>query len=123
MSATLFVAFAVLLSGAQLATLRSQYPWFSNAINHIEALWPAVDMVHVVMFAGIGLLAGLAAPAWPFRKQLIAVSALACISEFVQIWVPGRTAMISEALLDIASAALVMLFVRGLYKAVERRWT
>lgn len=121
--ATLLVAIAVLLPSIQLAALRSRYPGFGNAISHVEALWPAVDMVHVIMFASVGLLIGPAFPAWPFRRLLLTISVLACMSEFVQIWVPGRTAKISEVLLDIASGALAILLASGLRKAFEHRRT
>lgn len=98
------VAFAVLLPNTWLAELRVQWRWFSEAINRVEALWPAVDMVHVLMFAAVGVLVALAFPAVRVGRLLLAIAVLAGVSEFVQIWVPGRTASLGEAVLDVVSA-------------------
>lgn len=108
------VIVAVLLPNTWLAELRVQWHWFSEAINRVEALWPAVDMVHVVMFGGVGALLALALPAWRLGRLLLALVALACATEFVQIWVPGRTASIGEAVLDVAAGAAGLMLIVGL---------
>ncbi|MBN8494580.1 MAG: VanZ family protein [Burkholderiales bacterium] len=116
-AAVMLVAVAVLLPNTQLAALRVQWRWFSEAINRVEALWPAVDMVHVVMFGGVGVLLALAFPAVRQGRLLLAIAVLAAVSEFVQIWVPGRTASVGEAALDVAAGALGLLLagaVRGI---------
>ena len=97
------VVVAVLLPNTWMAELRVQWRWFSEAINRVEALWPAVDMVHVVMFGGLGLLLVLAFPAVRLRVLYLALATLAVLTEFVQIWIPGRTASVGEVLLDLVA--------------------
>ena len=108
------VVVAVLLPNTWLAELRLRWRWFSEAINRVEALWPALDMVHVLMFAAVGVLAALAFPAWSRWRLLMAITTLAVVSEFVQIWVPGRTASVGEALLDVMAGALGLLLAGAL---------
>lgn len=108
------VAVAVLLPNTWLAELRRQWRWLSHMISQTEALWPAVDMVHVVMFFAVGVLMALAFPAWRWRRLMLAIGVLAVVSEFVQIWVPGRTASVGEAVLDVVAGALGLLVVLGL---------
>ncbi|KAF1695322.1 hypothetical protein CSC64_03485, partial [Pseudoxanthomonas koreensis] len=104
--ALLVVAVAVLLPNTQLAALRVASPWLSHAISRTEMLWPAVDMVHVVMFAAVGLLAALAFPAVRFGRLLLVLFVLAASTEFVQIWVPGRTSSLFEVVLDVVAGAV-----------------
>lgn len=108
------VAVAVLLPNTWMAELRRQWRWLSHMISQTEQLWPAVDMVHVVMFAAVGVLLALAFPAWRFRRLLLTVTVLAVISEFVQIWVPGRTASVGEVVLDVVAGAAGVLLVSGM---------
>ena len=103
------VVVAVLLPNTWMAELRVRWRWFSEAINRVEALWPVVDMVHVVMFGAVGVLAALAFPATRLGRLLLAIVVLAVVSEFVQIWIPGRTASVGEAVLDVVAAIAGML--------------
>ncbi|UWX04045.1 VanZ family protein [Pseudoxanthomonas sp. NC8] len=107
--ALVVVAVAVLLPNWRLAALRVEFPWFSQSISRTEQLWPAVDMVHVVMFAIVGLLAALAFPAARLGRLLLVVFVLAMATEFIQIWVPGRTSSLVEVLLDVVAALLGMM--------------
>lgn len=102
------VAVAILLSSAQMATLRGAWPWLGLKIDQTEKLWPAVDMVHVVLFGGLGLLLVLAFPAVGLRALYLAIAVLAVLTEFVQIWIPGRAASVGEVLLDLAAGMVGM---------------
>ena len=110
------LAVAILLSSSQMAALRGAWPWLGLKIDQTEKLWPAVDMVHVVMFGGLGLLLVLAFPAVRLRVLYLALAALAVLTEFVQIWIPGRTASVGEVLLDLvaglAGMGVAWVFVR-----------
>lgn len=110
-AAVAVVTVAVLLPNTRLAALREQWQWFSESISWVEQLWPAVDMVHVVMFCSVGVLAALAFPRWRINRLLLAIAVLAVISEFAQLWVPGRTASVAEAALDVAAAAVGLALV------------
>ena len=105
-AATPLLALAILLSSTQMALLRGAWPWLGLKIDQTEKLWPAVDMVHVVMFGGLGLLLVLAFPAVRLRVLYLALAVLAVLTEFVQIWIPGRTASFGEVLLDLVAGAL-----------------
>lgn len=97
------LAVAILLSNTQIAALRRAWPWLSQTISRVERLWPAVDMVHVVMFGGLGLLLVLAFPAVRLRALFLGLAALAVLTELVQVWIPGRTASVGEVLLDLVA--------------------
>lgn len=90
------LAVAILLPSSQMTRLRHAWPWLGLKIDQTERLWPAVDMVHVVLFGGLGLLLVLAFPAVRLRVLYLALAALAVLTEFVQIWIPGRTASVEE---------------------------
>ena len=101
--ATPLVAVAILLSSAQMAALRDAWPWLGLKVDQTERLWPAVDMVHVVLFGGLGLLLVLAFPAVRLRALFLGLAALAVLTELVQVWIPGRTARVGEVLLDLVA--------------------
>ena len=105
-AATPLLAVAILLSNAQMALLRAAWPWLGLKIDQTENVWSTVDMVHVVMFGGLGLLLVLAFPAVRLRVLYLTLAALAVLTEFVQIWIPGRTASFGEVLLDLVAGAL-----------------
>lgn len=116
------VALAILPSSAQMGRLRGACPWLGLKIDQVEKIWPAIDMVHVVMFGGVGLLLALAFPAWRTSRHLLTVVLLACATEIVQIWVPGRTASVVEVFLDVGAGAFgiaaVVLLVRLVRQAL-----
>ena len=99
---------AILLSSAQMAVLRGAWPWLGLKIYQTERLWTAVDMVHVVLFGSLGLLMVLAFPAVRLRVLYLVIAALAMVTEFLQIWIPGRTASVGEVLLDLAAGLVGM---------------
>ena len=107
-AATPLLAVAILLSSSQMAALRGAWPWLGLMIDQTEHLWLAVDMVHVVLFGGLGLLLVLAFPAVRLRLLYLALAVLAVLTEFVQIWIPGRTASAGEVLLDLVAGGLGM---------------
>lgn len=102
------LAVAILLSSEQMAALRAAWPWLGLKIDQLEKLWPAVDMVHVVMFSGLGVLLVLAFPAVRLRALYLVIAVLAVLTEFVQIWIPGRTPSVGEVLLDLAAGVVGM---------------
>ena len=102
------LAVAILLSSSQMALLRGAWPWLGLKIDQTEKLWPALDMVHVVLFGGLGVLLVLALPAVRLRALFLGLAALAVLTELVQVWIPGRTASVGEVLLDLVAGGLGM---------------
>ena len=94
------VVVAVLLPSSALSSLRSDYPWFSRSISWVENLWPAVDMIHVVLFAVVGLFGRLVFPRQPLRVLVLWLLVFAAGSELVQFVVPGREPRWSDLVMD-----------------------
>ncbi len=86
----------VLVPNYTLAWVRAETPWLSHLISRVEMLWPAVNTVHVLLFAVLGLLARLALP--HARLSLIFLAALlfSVVTELLQFYVPGRTPLVSD---------------------------
>jgi VanZ family protein len=108
-SATIVVVVAVLLPSSALSSLRSGYPWFSHAISWVEHLWPAVDMVHVVLFAVVGLFGRLAFPRQSLRVRVLWLLVFAAGSELVQFMVPGREPRWSDLVMDFGGGLVGFL--------------
>ncbi len=119
------VAVAAMLPNFSMADLRVALPWFSELINHVEALWPGIDSTHVLMFLGVGAALVLALPSdrWPSRVglALLGVLLLALASEFVQFWVPGRTPLWSDVRDDLVGG-VVGVVLAGVVASLWRRW-
>lgn len=107
---------AIFLPNTGLAQLRSDVRWFSRAISWTEKQWPMLDMIHILMFGALTLLARLTWPKTPIGWLLMAMIATAATTELVQLWVPGRRASWSDwgqDLIGIAVAAVVLMSVSG----------
>lgn len=100
------VVIAVLLPSSALSSLRSDYPWFSRSISWVENLWPAVDMVHVVLFAVVGLFGRVVFPRQPLRMLVLWLLVFAAGSELVQFVVPGREPRWSDLAMDFVGGVL-----------------
>lgn len=103
-AAMTFVWFTVLLPNTGLSRLRSHWQALSSAISWVEGLYPPLDMVHVVLFFGLGLLLALSLHA---RRavQLVLIVVLAAATELAQVWVPGRSAKFSDFAVDIGGGS------------------
>jgi hypothetical protein len=100
------VLIAMLLPDTGLAFLREEYGWLGSRVAWLEGFWPEVDMDHVVAFGVLGLagrLAGMRLARW---RTAAALAALAVLTEIAQFWIPGRTPLVSDALLDLAGALI-----------------
>jgi len=94
----------MVLPNTSLAWLRSEFRWIGQPANWVESLWPAVDLIHVLLFTVLGLVTRLAFPKLSVRCLLVGFALFACISEVVQFLVPGRTPLISDFIVDMAGA-------------------
>lgn len=110
---------AIFLPNTGLAQLRSDMRWFSQAISWTEKKWPMLDMIHILMFGTLTLLARLTWPKTPLHWLLTAMVVTAATTELVQLWVPGRRASWSDLgqdLIGVAVAALVLILFRSLHR-------
>lgn len=86
----LLIVAAVLLPNTVLAEWRSEIRWLGQAANQVEGWWPGVNVVHVLMFGVLGLLARAAWPALGAGRLLAVLLVFAGLTELLQFWAPGR---------------------------------
>ena len=110
------IVVAVVLPNTALAWMRSDYRWLGQPLNWIEGLWPAVDLLHVLLFALLGIAARLVLPAWSLGQLMLCLAAFAAASELLQFWAPGRTPSLSDFAQDTLGAALGVLMMLGVVR-------
>ena len=106
------IVLAVALPNTDLAWLRADYRWLGQPLNWIEGLWPTVSVVHILLFALLGITAGLALPGWSLGRLLLMQVAFVTATELLQFWAPGRTPRLSDVAVDMLGAALGLMVVR-----------
>ncbi len=106
------ILLAVVLPNITLAWLRADYGWLGQPLNWIESLWPAMSVVHMLLFALLGITARLALPGWSLARLLLVLVAFAAASELLQFWAPGRTPRLSDFAQDALGAAVGVLVVK-----------
>jgi hypothetical protein len=117
------VLIAMLVPNTVLAFLREEYSWLGRFVNRVEGVWPGVDMDHLVAFSLLGASAGLALPRLGWRGAAAALLAIAGVTEVLQLWVPGRTALVGDVFLDVAGGLAgysLALALRGSWGRLRR---
>ena len=115
----LVAALGILLPSASIADLGDRYPWLEQAVRSLRRLWHGGDMIHLVLFAGIGVLTAVAFPKRRLAWLAVALVGLAGATELAQRWIPGRTASVAEFGIDVVAAVLGLVAGRGLRRAWE----
>ena len=118
--AAFMLLIAVALPSRELSRLRSGQRWFGVPLNHLEHLWPGVDLVHVTMFLLLGWLTALALPKLGTARAFMWLAAVAAASEIAQFWVPGRTPRLSDLMLDMVGALVGVVSVALVRRALSR---
>ncbi|HET8747378.1 MAG TPA: VanZ family protein, partial [Ramlibacter sp.] len=80
--------------------MMKRFGWIGDVLDFLDTIAPGLEMSHLLAFAALGFLARFA---WPKRRPayiLGGVLAVAVFVEIVQVWVPGRQAAVSHALLE-----------------------
>jgi hypothetical protein len=81
--------------------LRIQYGWIDGFVEFLYTISPGFEIDHLISFGALGFVAHFGWPrgrAWQVALGCLAVAALV---EIIQIWIPGREAAVSHALLDV----------------------
>lgn len=108
--ALLLLAFAILvvvgLPSTGMAWLRDDFRWVGRAAGWVESLHPALDTVHLLLFASLAALARLALPGMPWMRLLLWLVLFSAVSELVQFWAPGREPKWSDFAQDLVGVAL-----------------
>ncbi len=113
----LLAVVAVMLPSYTLAWLRSDYAWFGEFMQWLDAAsTPSFDMTHVVLFGGIAFVAACLWPRLAWWRLGLPLLVFAVASELVQFWVPGRTPLLGDAWDDLVGMAI------GLLLALPIRW-
>jgi len=113
----LLAVVAVVLPIHTLAAWRSDYVWFGRPLLWLDNMSsPALDLTHVVLFAGITWALSVLWPSVVWWRIALPLLALAVVTELVQFWVPGRTPRLDDGLVDMLGVAV------GLTLALPVRW-
>jgi len=118
--AAFMLLIAVALPSRQLSRLRSEHRWFGVPLNHLEHVWPEIDLVHAAMFLLLGWLTALALPDLGIGRTLSWLAAAAAASELTQYWIPGRTPRLGDLMLDLAGALVGVISVALVRRALSR---
>ncbi|GAB3651690.1 VanZ family protein [Ramlibacter alkalitolerans] len=81
-------------------TLFRKFGWIGRAADFLDTVAPGLETSHLLSFGALGFLARFSWPRARPHKVAIAIVAVAALIELVQLWVPGREAAISHALLE-----------------------
>ena len=96
------VVLSMIAPSSALDFLRFRYGWVDTVVDFLAMITPAgADIDHLLAFGLLGFVAHYGwrrGRSWQVALALLAVAALV---EFVQIWIPGRQAAVSHALLDV----------------------
>lgn len=96
----------MLLPEPGLSVLKAELPWLGAGAGWLDSVSPALDLDHLVAFALLASSASLALPHVPMWQTMAALALFAGVTEIAQVWVPGRTASLGDAGLDLAGALL-----------------
>ena len=118
---TALVCVLLILPNAGLEFIGESLPWVGASVFWLDNVVPGWDMDHLVAFALLGASARFALrlthPFW----VLAGLCAFAGLTEAAQYWVPGRTASLVDAALDVAGALLGYTVAVGLSWGRARR--
>lgn len=92
--ATLVVPYVV------VEDLFKRFGWLGHAVDFLDTVAPGLEVSHLLSFGALGFLARFSWPKARARNVAIAVVTVAVAVEFVQVWVPGRQAALSHAILE-----------------------
>lgn len=76
------------------------FAWVGNALDLLDTIAPGLEATHLISFAVLGFVARFS---WPNRHPArvgVGVVVVAVMVEFIQIWVPGREAAVTHAVLE-----------------------
>lgn len=107
---------AVALPAHTLAWLRSDYHWFGQSLNWLEAISPNIDLSHVILFATASFLLSVLWRRSPWWQVPIWMLVLAMASELLQYLIPGRNPLLSDLHDDLLGALI------GFVMALPARW-
>ena len=97
---TLIVPYSV------IEALFRKFGWIGRAADFLDTVAPGLEMSHLLSFGALGFLARFSWPRAAPRKIALSLAGVAVLVEVVQIWVPGRQAAVSHAVLEALGAVV-----------------
>src|SRR5689334_4910383 len=95
------VVISMIVPYSALDFLRLRYVWLDQVADFLFAVMPGIDFDHLIAFGLVGFMAPFGWPRGRAWQVGLGLFAIATLTEFVQIWIPGREAAVSHALLDV----------------------
>jgi len=95
------VVASMVVPASALDFLRFHYGWVDGVVDFLFTVTPGMDMDHLVAFGLLGFVAHFGWPGGRGWQMALGLLCVATLVEFVQLWVPGRQAAVSHAVLDL----------------------
>lgn len=108
------IVVAVMLPNTEIAAIRQEHRWLSEFINETEHRWPHLDVLHLLMFGGLGFLAGLALADQPWQRLALGLVLFSGVTELMQFAAVGRNARWGDFAQDVAGAWAGLLVAMAL---------
>jgi len=83
-----------------IEALLNKFAWLGRTFDFLDTVAPGLEVSHLLSFGMLGFLAGFA---WRNKKPstiALGIVGVAVFVEVIQIWVPGRQAAFSHAILE-----------------------
>ncbi|MEJ8836224.1 VanZ family protein [Ramlibacter sp. AN1133] len=95
------VILSMIVPSSALDFLRFEYGWVDRMMVLLFTISPGADLDHLIAFGLLGFMAPFGWPRGRSWQVALSLLSIATIVEFVQLWIPGREAAVSHALLDV----------------------
>jgi hypothetical protein len=94
------VVTAMVVPFSVVETALKDFGWLGKTLDFLDTVAPGLEASHLVSFGALGFLARFCWPRRRFRTLALGVLVVAVLVESAQIFVPGRQAALSHALLE-----------------------
>jgi VanZ family protein len=118
------LAVLVLLPPPAVAWVLADNHRLALLVNQAQKVWPGVDLLHLLSFAGLGLLARLALPHVRLSVLFLVALLFSVVTELLQLYIPGRSALASDVrdnMLGLVLGLLAAAVLRWLWRRVSGR--
>jgi hypothetical protein len=100
------VVASMVVPRSALDFLRLEYAWAHEVAEFLDTIVPGMDFDHVTAFAALGLMARFGWPRGRAAHVILGIMLVAAITEAAQIWIPGRSAEATHAMLDVCGGLI-----------------
>ena len=90
-----------------------EFAWIQRAVNVLGRITPGRELDDLISFALLGFVAHFVWRVSRPRQVETGILAIGVLVEIVQIWIPGREATVSHALLHLAGGIVGLVAARN----------